>query len=436
MTTYVVPQLPSGAALGTPNSGAVSTPAPQLGIYQVADFGGVLNGVANDTGAVNLAMQTASLNGGGIVQFGGNMRIDPIVIPANVTLQGNQPGPYSEIYQTTIQDYPVLIANSTGSSLVTMAANDSHIRDLGIYYPNQVQPTASTPNIYPFAITSPTTNNGGNSVDGVTIINASHGITGAFARGHIANCLIGAFVQGIVVDSTADFFWMNNVFHQVMWDVFAGLGHPQNIDTYVTNNATALFLLRVDGYVIMNWGVFGASVGIVMADSPLAISPLNSYGHLTNIEIDTVKYGINALSTNGSGGGAVITSMNSASSITDVNLGTGGSSPPKVFWNGGTSRGAGHYSVTAGQLICKFVAGITDNTANLAPSFPASNTPITNPYPFDCMVYVMGGTVANVDINGVVISTGTGSGGSYMVKAGQTFAVNYTGSPTWVWFAQ
>ena len=65
-----------------------------------------------------------------------------------------------------------------------------------------------------------------------------------------------------------------------------------------------------------------------------------------------------------------------------------------------------------------------------APSVPASTTALTNPFPFDCTVYVAGGTVSAIAVGGTV--TGMTSG-PIRVPAGQTITLTYSAAPTWVW---
>ena len=79
--------------------------------------------------------------------------------------------------------------------------------------------------------------------------------------------------------------------------------------------------------------------------------------------------------------------------------------------------------------------GVSTNwkTAGLqtAPSIPTSGTALTNPFPFTCRVYVSGGTVSAIAING----TATGlSSGEFMLAPGETITLTYSAAPTWKWF--
>lgn len=65
------------------------------------------------------------------------------------------------------------------------------------------------------------------------------------------------------------------------------------------------------------------------------------------------------------------------------------------------------------------------------PSIPATTVTYTNAFGFDCRVYVIGGTVTAIAING----TATGlTSGQIIVSAGETIRLTYSSAPTWKWF--
>ena len=67
------------------------------------------------------------------------------------------------------------------------------------------------------------------------------------------------------------------------------------------------------------------------------------------------------------------------------------------------------------------------------PAIPASTVALVNPYLQDCIVYIAGGTVTVIAINGV--TTGLLSG-TFLVEATQKIAITYSVVPTgWVWIA-
>lgn len=68
-----------------------------------------------------------------------------------------------------------------------------------------------------------------------------------------------------------------------------------------------------------------------------------------------------------------------------------------------------------------------------APGFPLTTVPVTNTTGAPVFVDLSSGTVTEVYINSV--SAGT-TDGYYLLPAGGTISVTYTGSPTWTWTAQ
>jgi hypothetical protein len=362
-----------------------------------------------------------------------------LTVPSFVSLEGHMVGPFSYIYYATMAAYPVLLVKQSATTAIQLGPSDSHVRNLAMYWPNQVAPTATTPTVYPAAITSTGigSGGGGQTVEGVTLINAYDGIVGCFARGSITNCLIGAFHSGIVMDFSQDFTTIDIVYHQVMWDIFAGLSYPQAIDTWVSNNGGGLTMFRVDGFNVSNWGVFGNGTGITLGDSPNTTqNPRNSYGKFTNLEIDTVSYGVAASSTNLSGGGVLFNNTNIASTIQDMALVTGGLVAPWVMWIGGNSRGTGtKYGVGAGLLNCQNVNGITGpflEVPNLtSPTMPASTVYLVNPFPFAVTVYITGGTVSAVAINQKTLAI---TSGLFHLRVTDEIAITYSAAPTWTWW--
>jgi len=87
-------------------------------------------------------------------------------------------------------------------------------------------------------------------------------------------------------------------------------------------------------------------------------------------------------------------------------------------------------------LSVRGVQGFNPAGAQTAPTMPASGTAITNPFPFDCTVYIYGGTVTDIEIDGTSTGLTTASSGSASVRvaAGQSITLTYSAAPTWTWF--
>lgn len=86
-----------------------------------------------------------------------------------------------------------------------------------------------------------------------------------------------------------------------------------------------------------------------------------------------------------------------------------------------TQKGVLHVSHTQGYNP---VGPIT------APDLPASGTAVVNSYFVDMMVYISGGTVTEIAVNGV--STGLTAGSIYL-PVGSSLTLTYSAAPTWTW---
>jgi hypothetical protein len=65
------------------------------------------------------------------------------------------------------------------------------------------------------------------------------------------------------------------------------------------------------------------------------------------------------------------------------------------------------------------------------PTIPGSGTAQTNTFPYRVRIYVSGGTVNNIAING----TNTGlTSGMFELDPGEAITLTYTAAPTWTWF--
>lgn len=65
------------------------------------------------------------------------------------------------------------------------------------------------------------------------------------------------------------------------------------------------------------------------------------------------------------------------------------------------------------------------------PAVPATTVALTNPFPFDATVYVVGGTVTVIAVNGESLGI---IAGMVRVPVGQSITLTYSVAPTWKWF--
>jgi hypothetical protein len=75
-----------------------------------------------------------------------------------------------------------------------------------------------------------------------------------------------------------------------------------------------------------------------------------------------------------------------------------------------------------------------------APTVPASTTAIQNTFGYDCMVYILAGTITVISVgntSGTTVATGllsSAAGVSVLLRAGQWIKMTYSVAPTWKWF--
>lgn len=132
-----------------------------------------------------------------------------------------------------------------------------------------------------------------------------------------------------------------------------------------------------------------------------------------------------------------------ASGTNSVNPGTivfGDSSQGPFVGVGYLRFTAGHANPAPGQLQFRGVVIDTSNTIQpiTAPAFPASGpaNAITNAQN-DANVYITGGTITQIQINGLTtgITATTGQVVSVFLPAGGTISATYTGTPSWTWIS-
>jgi hypothetical protein len=86
---------------------------------------------------------------------------------------------------------------------------------------------------------------------------------------------------------------------------------------------------------------------------------------------------------------------------------------------------------TAGAAsIVRANIGYNPVGALTAPAVPATNVALVNPFNVDCSVFVTGGTVTAIAVNGVTTGLTTGQ---FWVPAGGKITLTYSAAPTWVW---
>ncbi len=98
-----------------------------------------------------------------------------------------------------------------------------------------------------------------------------------------------AYKIGISVDDTADFTRISHVLIHPFFDGWTGRPRfPQPIDKWVFNNGHGIDLGRVDGIYIDGYATFFRSVGLYLTMGRQGVA----FGNASNLQFDTVQYGI------------------------------------------------------------------------------------------------------------------------------------------------
>ena len=146
--------LASGAWLLGPNAQAQSPastpPTTPKGVHSVAAFGAIGDGKADDTLAIQKALNAAGLTGGIVLLPTGNFLIKGhLVVHANVTLEGvfRAPTARSQGYGSTILAVGGK-GKSDGEPLFFLKANAA-LKGLTVFYPEQ---DAKNPVAYPWCV--------------------------------------------------------------------------------------------------------------------------------------------------------------------------------------------------------------------------------------------------------------------------------------------
>ena len=311
------------------------------GAFPVASFGARGDAKTDDTAAIQSAINAASAAGGGSVLLGVARYFTSgrLVIPAGVVLCGTVEGPFDPpaVNPAVTTIAPTLLITNTAGPFLTLQGVGAGVTDLIFHYPNQVKSSAAAPNVYPYTIlvTAP-----GTKIARSTVTNAYDFLDIEVGRVMAQNLFIGAFHTGINIDHAQDHVTLRNILNQVFWDIVEGAPVPTQIDNWVTANGTGLVAGRVDSLEIHDFFVFVRFTGILLTDSSdQSQNPRCGYGTGSDIDLDTVRYGIVVNASQSPGYKFTNTNIGAyLGGLAAVQVGSG-SLPPKIAIIGGENRG-------------------------------------------------------------------------------------------------
>lgn len=309
----------------------------------VSAYGAKGDGHSDDTAAIQSAVSAAASAGGGSVVFNvaRYFTAGTIQVPAGVVLCGAAEGPFDPAGTnpgtTTIA--PTLLVTNTSAPFITLQGNGAGVTDLLFHYPNQVNPSAASPSVYPYTIVAAAP---GAKIARSTATNAYNFLDIESGRVIAQDLFVGAYNIGINVDHARDHVTIRSILNQVFWDAWQATPYPLPIDTWVQAHGIALVVNRADSLEIHDFKLFSRYAGMLLTDSPDASqNPRCGYGTATDINFDSVQYGIIVTASNSAGyafANVIIGSGNGGQAA--LQLRPGGSLPPDVLINGGSVRGS------------------------------------------------------------------------------------------------
>lgn len=248
-----------------------AAPAMAQGL-NARDFGAKGDGQADDTAAIQKALDKASANGSVVSLPPGQYRLNGrLTIPVGVSLVGSWQGPHT----SHLDKGSVLLCyagrDDEKSSPTISLFTSSTIKGVTIFYPEQ-----KVEEIHPYPWTIQGRGQHYNVLD-VTIVNAYNGVDcGTYHNEghHLRNVHLCAVNKGVYIDMTTDIGRTENVhIHNVYWWRVSEphkLSEAQikTLENYTTAHLTGFIIGRTDWEYMSNCFVIWAKVGFHFIQNP------------------------------------------------------------------------------------------------------------------------------------------------------------------------
>jgi hypothetical protein len=247
------------------------------------------DGVTDDTGAIQWALNDAGAKGGGVVFLPqGNYYIaSHLTIPPYTTLAGvwRAPQAYSQYKGTTLLAVENA-GNTSGVPFITLQCPDPTLEGVTIYYPNQVLNNPPTP--YPWTIRDGGGDNA--TIQNVLLVNPYLGVDLATLPSgrHLIRGLYGQpLLVGIAVDQCYDIGRIMEVHFWPFWT------QNTNVEAFIQTHGVSFDFMRTDWEVVQDIFSWGYSIGARFRAS--ASGAMN--GQMSNVNFDNVDIGLQLSAT-------------------------------------------------------------------------------------------------------------------------------------------